>query len=810
MLATVIDTIRSAPRAARREDGRPRGRHASSARSRAAASRPTSSSARSRSSTGGEARRVHYGVTDGEAWEVGLSCGGEIDVWVEEADPALWRDVRALLDEDGYGMLYTDTSTGEKRLERGVLESTGLRDDGIFAEVGRGPAARRDLRRRRGRRAALRLRQAARLADDRRRRPPGARDARARPERRRDRQGLARRGRRPHRRAHRRRHALPRGAARHPGDRRGARRNARYVGAIGAKRTQERRRAALLEQGFSEADLDRIHGPAGLDLGGRDPGPGRARDRGRDRRGHLGRPRPRQGAAAAAEPRRSTPNEPVPAAAARAAGRARPPPEPPPNPPPPKPALRPDAVHHVLHPRREPRGDLSRLRLGRARPATPPCRAPSSPARVIAATRPSTLFPCALRDLGERLPVPEVRSGAGPAERPRYAAAAVVPPPKKSAGSRSRRPAGVAGPSAAAEAAAAEAAAAETVAPDSAAEREADDRAPSPCCDVEVSSTAANAAPPAARSATTTVPDDHPGARAHDGLVVRVTVVVAVLPALHVGDLHRVARLLRADHRGDVVGAPRSSCRRASRPRRPPSGRPSRRVCRAGPARGRRRPARSSRGPGRRSRRGRRSCPATICETTERTVFDGIAKPTPSLPPDWLWICAFTPITWPAAFRSGPPELPWLIGASVWIASPIVKLFGDVDRAVERADDPARHRLGEPERAADRDDRAPDLDGVRVRRARAACSSDDGARSDDGEVGRAVAADEVGREALAVPERDGDRGRAVDDVLVRDDVALRVVDEAGALGAVCEPPAPRDEPPLSVTVMSTTPWWVRW
>ena len=49
------------------------------------------------------------------------------------------------------------------------------------------------------------------------------------------------------------------------------RRNARYVGAIGAKRTQERRLAALTEQGFSEAELARIHGPAGLDLGGRAP-----------------------------------------------------------------------------------------------------------------------------------------------------------------------------------------------------------------------------------------------------------------------------------------------------------------------------------------------------------------------------------------------------------------------------------------------------------------------------------------------------------------------------------------------------------
>ena len=61
------------------------------------------------------------------------------DVWLEEADTALWSEVRALLADDGYGMLYTDTSTGEKRLERGVLESTGLRDDGVFAEVVEGP-----------------------------------------------------------------------------------------------------------------------------------------------------------------------------------------------------------------------------------------------------------------------------------------------------------------------------------------------------------------------------------------------------------------------------------------------------------------------------------------------------------------------------------------------------------------------------------------------------------------------------------------------------------------------------------------------
>jgi xanthine dehydrogenase accessory factor len=40
-----------------------------------------------------------------------------------------------------------------------------------------------------------------------------------------------------------------------------------YVGALGSKKTQEARRRRLLEQGFSETDLARIHGPIGIDIG---------------------------------------------------------------------------------------------------------------------------------------------------------------------------------------------------------------------------------------------------------------------------------------------------------------------------------------------------------------------------------------------------------------------------------------------------------------------------------------------------------------------------------------------------------------
>ena len=60
---------------------------------------------------------------------------------------------------------------------------------------------------------------------------------------------------------------------------------------------------------------------------------------------------------------------------------------------------------------------------------------------------------------------------------------------------------------------------------------------------------------------------------------------------------------------------------------------------------------------------------ASSCATTVLTVLEGTAKPMPTLPSPVppVSICELIPITAPRVSSSGPPLLPWLIAASVWI-----------------------------------------------------------------------------------------------------------------------------------------------
>ncbi len=56
-----------------------------------------------------------------------------------------------------------------------------------------------------------------------------------------------------------------------PATRGALRTDARYIGAIGSRKTHADRRARLAREGFSEEQIARIHGPIGLDLGGMTP-----------------------------------------------------------------------------------------------------------------------------------------------------------------------------------------------------------------------------------------------------------------------------------------------------------------------------------------------------------------------------------------------------------------------------------------------------------------------------------------------------------------------------------------------------------
>ena len=47
--------------------------------------------------------------------------------------------------------------------------------------------------------------------------------------------------------------------------------NCFYIGALGSKKTHADRRARLTQRGFSDTELDRIHGPIGLAIGARSP-----------------------------------------------------------------------------------------------------------------------------------------------------------------------------------------------------------------------------------------------------------------------------------------------------------------------------------------------------------------------------------------------------------------------------------------------------------------------------------------------------------------------------------------------------------
>jgi xanthine dehydrogenase accessory factor len=223
----------------------------------------------------GTPRLLTYGIDDEQAWSVGLPCGGEIDVFVERfegelpdsAEPAVALTV------------LTGERAGEHRLvpgdevEPGPSRVLELEGETVFAEV-LGPPPRLIVVG--GIDTAEELCRSAKAL--------GWRTAVADP-----RPGLVTRERLPSPDelvvawpaealeqlapgadtavvvlTHEERLDVPALVSALASE-------AFYVGAIGSRRTQGKRRERLLEAGVGEEELERLAGPAGLDLGGHSP-----------------------------------------------------------------------------------------------------------------------------------------------------------------------------------------------------------------------------------------------------------------------------------------------------------------------------------------------------------------------------------------------------------------------------------------------------------------------------------------------------------------------------------------------------------
>jgi xanthine dehydrogenase accessory factor len=99
-------------------------------------------------------RLVHFGIADETAWNVGLPCGGEIDVWVQEFSPGRFTEIAAaggraaeitLIegDEPGRKVLFEEDGTQSGSLGSESLDSEARRaaEDLLWLETSelRGP-----------------------------------------------------------------------------------------------------------------------------------------------------------------------------------------------------------------------------------------------------------------------------------------------------------------------------------------------------------------------------------------------------------------------------------------------------------------------------------------------------------------------------------------------------------------------------------------------------------------------------------------------------------------------------------------------
>ena len=97
---------------------------------------------------GGQPQLVHFGIADEQAWDVGLPCGGEIDVWVQEYAPGRFTEIASaggraaevtLIegDEKGKKVLFDEDLTQSGTLGSPELDAQARRaaEDHLWAET---------------------------------------------------------------------------------------------------------------------------------------------------------------------------------------------------------------------------------------------------------------------------------------------------------------------------------------------------------------------------------------------------------------------------------------------------------------------------------------------------------------------------------------------------------------------------------------------------------------------------------------------------------------------------------------------------
>ena len=69
----------------------------------------------------GKPQLLHFGVANDTAWEVGLACGGSIDVFVQRLDRTIYEAIRSALSDDRSSVIVTVTRGPIDLLGRSIL-----------------------------------------------------------------------------------------------------------------------------------------------------------------------------------------------------------------------------------------------------------------------------------------------------------------------------------------------------------------------------------------------------------------------------------------------------------------------------------------------------------------------------------------------------------------------------------------------------------------------------------------------------------------------------------------------------------------